>query len=263
MSAPTEQNACRLRRALGREARAAEWERQAELLRERFEEQFWCEDLSTYALALDGEKKPCRVRTSNVGHCLFTGLVSEERAARVAETLLGPNSFSGWGVRTVAKGEARYNPMSYHNGSVWPHDNAIVAAGLARYGLHKYAERILSGLFDASLHFDLHRMPELFCGFERRPGTGPTLYPVACAPQSWAAAAVFSLVQSLLGLEIDAPRGVVEFRGGRLPETLQRLTINELRIGDATVDLLLTRHPHDVGLELLRREGEVAVSLVK
>src|SRR5262249_31125702 len=155
----------------------------------RFEKTFWCEDLGTYALALDGAKQLCRVRTSNAGHCLFTGIAAPERAVRVARTLLGPESFSGWGVRTLATTEARYNPMSYHNGSIWPHDNALIALGLSRYGLEEEVLQIMNGLFDASLFLDLHRLPELFCGFVRRPGEGPTLYPVACAPQSWAAAA--------------------------------------------------------------------------
>ena len=146
--------------------------RQAEALRERFEQAFWCEELSTYALALDGDKRPCRVRTSNAGQCLFTGIVSPERARHVARTLLAPESFSGWGIRTVAASESRYNPMGYHNGAVWPHDNALIAQGLARYGLGEQALQIWTGLFEAGLYFDLHRMPELFCGFPQEPGRG-------------------------------------------------------------------------------------------
>src|SRR5205823_2033432 len=158
-----------------------------------------CEDLGTYVLAQDGGKSPCRVRTSNAGHCLLTGIAAPERALRVARTLLSHDSFSGWGIRTVAAREARYNPMSYHNGSIWPHDNAPIAAGLARYGLKDEALRVMNAMFDASLFFDMHRLPELFCGFERRAGEGPTLYPVACAPQAWAAAAIFLLLQACLG----------------------------------------------------------------
>src|SRR5438874_4988278 len=144
------------------------------MLRQRFEETFWCEELSAYALALDGKKQLCRIRTSNAGHCLFAGIANPERARRVAYTLTNERSFSGWGVRTVAEGEARYNPMSYHDGSVWPHDNALVAGGLALYGFKDYALKILMALFDASIFLDLHRLPELFCGFNRRPGEGPT-----------------------------------------------------------------------------------------
>ena len=154
-------------RCPGPRQRATELARQAEALRQQFEAAFWCEELSTYALALDGDKRPCRVRTSNAGQCLFTGIASPERARRVARTLLGPESFSGWGIRTVATPEVRYNPMAYHNGSVWPHDNALIAQGLARYGMGELALQIWTGLFEAGMYFDLHRMPELFCGFPR------------------------------------------------------------------------------------------------
>ena len=255
--------AARLARALGQTERAVVLLRQAHELRRRFEELFWCEELSTYVLALDGHKAPCRVRTSNPGHCLFTGIASRKRAARVAETLLGDDSFSGWGIRTVPAGECRYNPMSYHNGSVWPHDNAIIAAGLARYGLASKVMKVFSGLFDASLFVDLHRLPELFCGFARRPGEGPTLYPVACAPQSWAAATVFSLLQSLLGLTIDASRRQIRFEGTALPESLRRVSLRNLCVADATVDIAFERLRNDVGIELLRREGDLEVVVHK
>jgi glycogen debranching enzyme len=194
---------------------------------------------------------------------LFTGIASPERAARVADTLLAEASFSGWGVRTVSERETRYNPMSYHNGSIWPHDNALIAVGLARYRLSQHVQQVFTGIFDASIFVDLHRMPELFCGFVRRPGTGPTLYPVACAPQSWAGAAVFSLLQSLLGLEIDAPRRQIRFNRSVLPPSLQRLVITNLRVAGATVDLALERFAIDVGLELLRREGDVEIVVRK
>jgi glycogen debranching enzyme len=257
------QAAAQMARVLGADSKASLLDRQAEELRQRFEDAFWCEELSTYALALDGRKQPCRVRTSNPGHCLFSGIASPERAARVAETLVSANSFSGWGIRTIADTEFRYNPMSYHNGSVWPHDNAIIASGLARYQLAESVLKVFTGLFDASLFVDFHRMPELFCGFVRRPGEGPTLYPVACAPQSWAAAAVFSLLQSMLGLTIDAPRRQIRFVRSLLPEFLQRITIRNLRVGDASVDLALERFPLDVGIELIRREGDVEIAALK
>src|SRR5204862_182367 len=195
----------------------------AEQLRERFEAAFWCEDLSTYALALDGGKRQCRVVTSNAGHCLFAGIASEERAERLAKTLMAQASFSGWGIRTVATNARGYNPMSYHNGSVWPHDNALIAAGLARYRLTRPALKILTGLFDASLFVDLHRLPELFCGFPRRPGKGPTLYPVACSPQSWAAGAVFMLLQACLGLRVCAREKQIRIQHPLLPESLQHV----------------------------------------
>ncbi|MFZ5558167.1 MAG: glycogen debranching N-terminal domain-containing protein [Pseudomonadota bacterium] len=248
---------------LGDGARAEVLTLEAEALQRRFEETFWCEALSTYALALDGRKRPCRVRASNAGHCLFSGIAGAERAYRVAETLMAEPSFSGWAVRTVAADAARYNPMSYHNGSVWPHDNALVAAGLSRYGRKRDTARILAGLFDASLFFDLHRLPELFCGFHRRPGEGPTLYPVSCSPQTWASAAVLLLLQACLGLEVRGSRKEVLFCNPHLPEFLAELRLSGLRIGDATVDLNLVRHGEDVGINVARREGDVRVVAVK
>jgi glycogen debranching enzyme len=249
--------------ALGNQETASALLRQAEQLRQWFEEAFWCKEISTYALALDGQKRPCRVRSSNAGHCLWTGIANAEHAPRVAATLMDDTSFSGWGVRTVATTEARYNPMSYHNGSVWPHDNAILAAGFARYGLSQHVVKIANALFNASCTLDLHRMPELFCGFMKRGGEGPTLYPVACAPQSWAAAAVFSIFASMLGLTIDAPRRQVRLARSVLPETVKQVSIQNLRVGNAVVDLALERLPSDVGVELVRREGEVEIVVLK
>jgi glycogen debranching enzyme len=229
--------------------------RQAEVVRHAFEARFWCEEIGTYALALDGKKQLCRVRTSNPGHCLFTGIVNPERARRVAATLLDNVSFSGWGVRTVAASEQRYNPMSYHNGSVWPHDNALVAAGLARYGLQAEAGQVLEGLFEASRWFDLHRLPELFCGFHRRVGESPTLYPVSCAPQAWAAGAVLLLLQACLGFEIGGVRRELSMANPFLPPFLREVQIRDLRVGDGTIDLILTRHGDDVVADVTRAEG--------
>jgi glycogen debranching enzyme len=252
-----------LAKVLGQPGQVARWERQAEALREQFERAFWCHDLSTYALALDGKKRPCRVRTSNPGHCLYTGIVEPSRAERVAQTLLADSSFCGWGVRTVAAGESRFNPMSYHNGSVWPHDNSLIAAGLARYRAKEGVLKILAGMFDSSLFFDLNRMPELFCGFHRRPGEGPTWYPVACSPQAWAAATVFLLLQACLGLRIDGGTGRVYFDYPLLPEFLREVRVRDLHVGTASVDLLLTRRGDDVGVNVLGRRGAVEVVLVK
>jgi glycogen debranching enzyme len=248
---------------LGRPERAGELLRQARALQERFSRAFWDEELATFVLALDGEKRPCRVRASNAGHCLYAGVADPDQARRLAATLLAERSFSGWGIRTVAEGEVRYNPMSYHNGSVWPHDNAVVAAGLAAYGQKEAAARILAALLDASLFVELRRMPELFCGFPRRPGEGPTLYPVACAPQAWAAGAVFLLLQSCLGLSIDAPGGQVLFSRPFLPRFLQQVRIRELRVGTSVLDLLLQGREEDVSVSVLRRAGDVEVVVVK
>ncbi len=245
--------------AIGKTPEARRLVRQAEDLRRQFESQFWSDEIGTYALALDGRKRPCLVRTSNAGHALFTGIASPAHAARVAETLMGPDSFCGWGIRTLASCERRYNPISYHNGSVWPHDNALIAMGLARYGFHDKVLEVLTGLFEASIFVDLHRMPELFCGFKKRPGEGPTLYPVACAPQAWAAGAVFLLIQACLGLAIDTPRRQVAFRRPSLPESLQHVRVRGLRVGDGLLDLRLDRHPHNVGVNVLRRQGDTEI----
>ncbi len=254
--------AASLAEAFGEQDRAARLREQAERLKRNFNRDFWCEELDTYALALDGDKRPCKVRSSNAGHALYTGIADPQYARRLAETLLGGPSFSGWGVRTIAEGEARYNPMSYHNGSIWPHDNSLIAAGLARYGYKEHALKILTALFDASIHLDLHRMPELYCGFARLPGQGPTLYPVACAPQAWAAGAVFMLLQACLGLSFSPHKPQLRFHHPQLPDYLHHLEIRRLRFGHGEIDLALWRHPHDVGINVLRKEGEVDVAIV-
>jgi glycogen debranching enzyme len=251
--------AAQLANARGDHKVAAQWSTKAERLWANFDRAFWCDEIGTYALALDGENRPCEVRTSNPGHTLFAGIASAERAPRVAESLLSDASFAGWGVRTVSAGEARYNPMSYHNGSIWPHDNAIIAAGLARYGFNNAASRIMNGMLDLSAAVDLHRLPELICGFHRREAEFPTLYPVACAPQSWAAGAVFMLLAACLGLRIDAPARRITLTRALLPESIEWLRLTNLSIGDASVDLLLSRHPFDVGITVLRRDGDVEI----
>ena len=254
--------AARCARRLGFAAKARQLEDEADKLAARFEEAFWCPDLGTYALALDGAKRPCKVRTSNAGQLLFTGIVSEDRARMVAADLMRPRFFTGWGIRTVALGEARYNPMSYHNGSIWPHDNALIALGLARYGLKHSVEHVFKGLFDAASYMDLRRLPELFCGFQRERRRGPTLYPVACSPQAWASATPFTLLEAALGLEFDAPAGEIRLRNPRLPAFLNEVILRDLRLGDSSVDLRLRRHGDDVSLEMMRTRGRIQVSIV-
>ncbi len=251
---------CALR--LGLVDRARQLEADAQRLAERFEEAFWCNDLGTYALALDGAKQPCRVRTSNAGQLLFTGIARHDRARMVAADLMRPHFFTGWGIRTVARGEARYNPMSYHNGSIWPHDNALIALGLARYGLKQSVEHVFKGLFDAASYMDLRRLPELFCGFQRERRRGPTLYPVACAPQAWASATPFTLLEAALGLEFDVQRGEIRLRNPRLPAFLNEVILRELQLGPSSVDLRVHRHGDDVSLEVLRTRGQIQVSIV-
>jgi glycogen debranching enzyme len=249
----------RLARALGNEPLAQRLQVQAQALQERFEQAFWCEEIGCYAIALDGAKQPCRVPSSNAGHALWCGIASPEHAARVSGALLGSDFFTGWGIRTIPCRHARYNPMSYHNGSVWPHDNALIAGGMARYGHTDAALRVFGALFDASLYFDQHRMPELFCGFPRRSGEGPTRYPVACSPQAWSAAAVFAMLQACLGLEVGAGSPGVRFCAPRLPEFIQWVRVHKLSIGDRHVDLLLQRYRNNVGIDVTAKHGDVDV----
>jgi glycogen debranching enzyme len=251
----------RVARRLGRARRAASLEQAAERLREAFAEAFWCEDLGSFALALDGRKRPCRVKSSNAGHALTTGLALPEHAASVARTLLEADHFSGWGVRTLAASAARYNPMAYHNGSVWPHDNALLALGLARYGDTRAAATLFSALADASRSLEDARLPELLCGFDRSPGEPPTRYPVACSPQAWAAGAVFLLFQAALGLTVDAAQRQIRLGHPLLPPSVDQVILYGLGVGDAAVDLLLERNGDALDLRVLRRVGALDVVL--
>jgi glycogen debranching enzyme len=245
-----------LARALGEAALALRLEQQAEALQARFNEVFWLERQSTYALALDGAKAPCAVRSSNAGHALFAGIAPPERAAAIADQLMDQDFHSGWGIRTIARFEARYNPISYHNGSVWPHDNALIALGFARYGLAGHVQRLLGGLFEAAASMDLRRLPELFCGFRRRAGKGPTLYPVACSPQAWASATPAALLQACLGVRFAPAREEISFRHPRLPECLDEVVIRQLKVGDSAFDILLRRHGADISVDVLDRRGD-------
>jgi glycogen debranching enzyme len=216
------------------------WRARSEKLRIAVEARFWVEELGYYALALDGEGKPCGVRGSNAGHLLFTGLPTPARGERVAACLLASPFNSGWGIRTLASGEMRYNPMAYHNGSVWPHDTALCAAGLARYGARDGVVRLISGMFEASARFDM-RLPELFCGFGRATGEAPVAYPVACLPQAWSSGAIFMMLQACFGLTLDAWRGEIHIDRPRLPIGIDQLTIRHLTLRDATIDLTFQR----------------------
>ena len=254
--------AARAARRLGMQARGHALDAQATKLAEQFEAAFWCADIGTYALALDGQKRPCRVRTSNAGQVLFSGIAAPERADAVMRDLMRPSFFSGWGIRTVARDEPRYNPMSYHNGSVWPHDNSLIAAGFARYGHKDAIDRVFKGLFDAAAYMDLRRLPELYCGFQRGRERGPTLYPVACSPQAWAAGTPLLLLQSSLGLEFNPAQNEILLRKPRLPPFLEEVTLRNLRLGRSVLDLMVRRHGSDVSLQVLRNEGQIMVAAV-
>jgi len=247
---------------LGWTERARLLKAEADQLAERFDTSFWCPELGTYALALDGNKEPCRVRSSNAGQVLFTGIAKFDRAVEVADGLLRPQFFSGWGIRTIANSEARYNPMSYHNGSIWPHDNALIALGLARYDLKRSLERMFEALFDAASYFEMRRLPELFCGFQRSRGRGPTHYPVACSPQAWASATPFTLIEASLGLQFDPAANEIRLRNPRLPRFLDELVLRNLQLKQSSVDLKVRRHANEVSVEILERRGHIQVSAV-
>ena len=246
-------------RRLGLAARGQALDAEADRLKARFEEAFWCEEVDTYALALDGDKAPCRVRTSNAGQVLLSGIAHQDRARKIAAQLMEPECFSGWGIRTVSTLERRYNPMSYHNGSVWPHDNALITLGFSRYRAKAEVSRIFRALFDAATYLDLHRLPELFCGFPRFTSRGPTLYPVACAPQAWASGAFFALLQASLGIEQDPWRTEIRFRSPTLPNFLDEVVLTGLAAGSGFVDVVIRRHGPRTSLEVLRAEGNIKV----
>jgi glycogen debranching enzyme len=249
-------------RRLGFVKQAEGLEAQAELIRLRFEEAFWCPELQFYGLALDGEKRICRVRSSNVGHALACGIVAPDRARASMATLMRGDFFSGWGVRTLAYGEERYNPMSYHNGSVWPHDNAILAAGFARYGAKAGAAAIFDGVMRAAAYMDDRRIPELYCGFRRRRGRGPVLYPVACSPQAWSASAPFSIIQSLLGLEFHPDARELRLNNPILPPSLESIRLRDVRLGESTADFVVRNSLSGPTLEVVGADGGIRISLV-
>jgi len=254
--------AARIAARIGQSELAKKLSTKAEGIQEKFERQFWDEDLNSYVLALDGQKRPCRIRTSNAGQCLFCGIVSPEHARKLANTLLGEELFCGWGIRTLDSREIRYNPMSYHNGSIWPHDNAMVARGLARYGFKRKALSILIGMFEASTFMDLNRLPELFCGFHRRsPSEGPTLYPVACSPQSWAAGAVTLMLEACLGIEIRPKEKALQLNSPLLPDSLNFIRVENLPVGDAEIDFVVRNNIGEVTVELIRTKGNIAVAV--
>ncbi|MGO4155427.1 amylo-alpha-1,6-glucosidase [Cupriavidus sp. YAF13] len=253
------QAAAAIRAALNDNEGAAAYAAKAELLREAFDERFYDSALGTYVLALDGDKRPCRIRASNAGHTLFTGIALPERAPSVVATLMDSTSFCGWGIRTVSADAARFNPMSYHNGSVWPHDNALIAAGMARYGFHPETSRIFEGLFAASNYIDLRRLPELFCGFPRQRSQGPTFYPVACSPQAWAAAAPLLLLQACLGLNFDTREPAITFEDPSLPPFLDEVVFRNLAVGGGSADVAVRRSGERVVVDVLARQGPIRI----
>ncbi|HET7812433.1 MAG TPA: glycogen debranching N-terminal domain-containing protein [Steroidobacteraceae bacterium] len=249
--------AARIARSLGEMPRAIALVEAAQALQAKFNSAFWCPDIESFAVALDGDKQPCRVRTSNPGHCLYTGIAHAEHGRQLIAGFGDEQMFSGWGVRTVAESELRFNPMSYHNGAVWPHDNSLLAAGAARYDDKTFALRILNAQFEAAQGFDLLRLPELFCGFRRRGRELPLLSPVACSPQAGSAGATFLLLQSVLGIAIDALDRQIVLAHPVMPEGFEEIRVRNLSVGEASVDFTVRRHGGSVSASVERREGKI------
>ncbi len=236
---------------------------EARTLKLNFERDFWLKKEKFLALALDGDKRPCAVLASNGAHCLAAGLLDGERAEILAERLLAEDMFSGWGIRTLSSGERRYNPMSYHNGSIWPHDNAIAAWGLATAGRTDGAMKIMTGLFNAAAGLNNQSLPELFCGFSREPSLGPVPYPVACHPQAWAAASVFLLMQSILGIEVRGFDHRIVMRSPIIPEWLDWIRFDDLRLGTSSISFVARRGRRGASIEVLEKHGPATVEVHK
>jgi glycogen debranching enzyme len=244
--------------ALGAGERAAALRRQAEELQQRFEAAFWLEEEGTYCFGLDARKQPIRTVVSNAGHCLWSGIARPERAARVVQRLMQEDMSSGWGVRTLSAGHRCYNPHSYHRGSVWPHDNGIIAAGFRRYGFVREAGQLARDIWEAAAYFDGYRLPELYAGQPRAISSFPVQYLGANIPQAWAAGAILHLIRTLLGLRADAPHGRL-YVAPALPHWLPDLTLAGLRCGAAQLSLRFWREGDRSRWEVRGLEGQIEV----
>jgi len=240
---------------------AARLDAEADTLATRFEAAFWMEDRRFYAMALDRDKRQADAIASNAGHCLWSGIVVPDRARDVVEHLLRPEMFSGWGIRTYAADQPGYNPIGYHTGTVWPHDTSLIAAGFKRYGFDDASNRLVGQMMEAAQGFQDYRLPELFCGFDRTDAHTPVPYPVACSPQAWAAGSSFLFLETMLGLRAHADRNELELLHPHLPDWLGKVTLTDLRVGDASVDLLFHRWRGTTSAEVLRKVGDVAVTI--
>ena len=239
------------------------WASRLDPFRRRIEAAFYQEDCRYFALAIDGQGRRVSTLSSNPGHLLWSGAVSDAQARAIATRLLSEEMYSGWGIRTVARGQAVYNPISYHTGAVWPHDNALIAAGLKRNGFDTGANQLAGRLIESAAFSPVRRLPELFCGFDRTATPVPVPNPVACSPQAWAAGSVFLFLRALLGMTVVAPKRKVEFRPARLPPYLQWVEIRGLRVGDASVDLLLERRENNLGINVGSRQGDVRIVAIQ
>ena len=249
---------------VGERDRATHLRAEAHALRDRFNHDFWLEDEGCYALALEAGRRPCRVVSSNPGQALWAGIVDEQKAGRVVQRLMKPDLFNGWGIRTLSYKERRYNPMGYHMGTVWPHDNSLIAAGFRRYGFDKEADRIFVGLLEAAMEFEDYRLPELFTGFAREEYGVPVRYPVACHPQAWAAGSIPFLVETLLGLVPDALGNRLKIMNPHLPDFINRVEIRHLRVGKGSLDLCFERgRDGQLEAKVLQVAGDLSVEVVR
>jgi glycogen debranching enzyme len=238
---------------------AERWEEEARSLQARFNRDFWIEDQGYCAIALDGDNRPVDGISSNPGHCLSTGILHPEKARSVAERLQAPDMFNGWGIRTLSSLSPAYNPMGYHIGSVWPHENAMIAMGLRSLGLIDQALEVAQGIVDMTLQQPYQRPPELFCGYERTPESSPVRYPVACSPQAWATGAIFQFLQSMVNLVPDAPSNCLRIIDPALPESVHRLSLHNLRIGQTVLDLDFERVGGTTACRVTKKRGNLRV----
>jgi glycogen debranching enzyme len=246
---------------LGETRKAKRLKREAEELKKKFNQEFWMEEEGFFAMALDGSKNQVKTITSNPGHCLWTGIVEEEKAKQVVRRLMRPDMFSGWGIRTVSKGAKIYNPMSYHNGSVWPHDNSIIIAGIKRYGFDAEATTLASALFDAAIHHAYYRLPELFCGFTRRGANWPVSYPVACSPMAWSAGSIFLILQAMLGITPQAQLSLLKIVRPVLPKWLNHVEWANLSVGDGQATIIFRRDGNTTTISESKRVGQLRILL--
>jgi glycogen debranching enzyme len=246
----------------GEEERAKELRHEADELHESFNRDFWLENLGFYALALQNGGKPAAVISSNPGQALWTKIIEKELAKQTVDHLMSEDMFSGWGVRTLSEKERSYNPIGYHLGTVWPHDNAIIAAGFRKYGFDDEACQIFTGVVEAAMQFDYYRLPEVFSGFRRSEYNVPVHYPVACHPQAWSAGAVPFLVEIMLGLEPDAFNNRLLVTRPILPDFIDLLEVRSLQVGKASVDLRFERtSDNNIALKVLEVEGKLDIML--
>ena len=252
-------NIARLARDLDDPDLAERLEKEADELKERFNRDFWVEEQGFYALALDGSKRPVETLTSNPGHCLWSRIVDEDKAPKVVRRLLSPALSCGWGIRTLAAKQSPYDPIGYHTGSVWPHDNALIAHGMRRYGFDREARQVLDQLALAGAFFPYARFPEVFCGFSTDEVPVPVQYPVACRPQAWASGAPLLMIRSYGGFAADAPNGKLYIDRPALPSWLQRIEILGMRVGDARIDLVFSNNEGVTATEIPRKDGELEI----